>query len=167
MRALLSRRAHSLCLHLRPLSQHVHNFSKAKAKMSSVADSAAAAPTIFERIVAGQIPCNKVYEDETALAFRDIAPVAPLHVVVIPKVLGRLSSLSSADRADSATLGHLLWVAAEVARREGVAASGYRIVINDGAQGCQTVPHLHLHVIGGKQLGWPPGTGSAEGAKQV
>jgi histidine triad (HIT) family protein len=131
--------------------------------------TSAAGATLFERIVAGSIPCAKVYEDDTSLAFRDIAPVAPTHILVIPKSAegGRLASLSSASAADAPLLGHLLWVAAEVARREGVAAGGYRIVINDGAHGCQAVPHLHLHLIAGKQLSWPPGTGAQEGPKAV
>ena len=155
------RAAFKRCLPLRIINVYPRaHFSAASREMSAVP-----APNLFERIVVGQIPCNKVYEDDIALAFRDIAPVAPFHIIVIPKVLGRLSSLSSAAPEDKATLGHLLWVAAEVARREGFAASGYRIVINDGTQGCQTVPHLHLHVIGGKQLSWPPGTGAAEGPK--
>ena len=121
--------------------------------------------TLFDRIIAGEIPCAKVYEDEVAFAFRDINPTAPVHVLVVPKVMGRLSSLSGAAAEDAATLGRLLYAAAEVARLEGLAAGGYRIVINDGAHGGQTVPHLHLHVIGGKQLSWPPGCGTPEGVK--
>jgi histidine triad (HIT) family protein len=105
-----------------------------------------------------------VYEDDVAYAFRDISPVAPVHVLVVPKVRGALTGLSSATAADKATLGHLFFVAAEVARLEGVAASGYRVVVNDGKDGCQSVDHLHLHVIGGKQLSWPPGTGAPEGS---
>ena len=123
--------------------------------------------TLFERIASGELPSRKVYEDDACVAFHDVAPVAPVHVLVVPRSAagGRLASLSSAAASDAPALGHLLWVAAEVARRLGVAEGGYRIVINDGAHGCQTVPHLHLHVIGGKQLSWPPGSGAPEGSK--
>jgi len=127
--------------------------------MSGVASS----PTLFERIVAGSIPSAKVYEDEVVYAFRDIAPCAPSHIIIVPKVLGGLTQLQRATPADKATLGHLLWAAAHVAKAEGL-AEGYRVVINDGPKGCQSVYHLHLHVIGGKQLSWPPGTGAAEGS---
>jgi histidine triad (HIT) family protein len=105
-----------------------------------------------------------VYEDELVYAFRDIAPTAPSHIVIVPKVRGRLSQLSKATEEDKPLLGHLMWAAAEVARREGLGESGFRIVINDGKQGCQSVYHLHLHLIGGKQLSWPPGTGLPEGS---
>lgn len=105
-----------------------------------------------------------MYEDDVAYAFRDISPVAPVHVLVVPKTRGSLSGLSSATVADKATLGHLMFVAAEVARLEGIDKSGFRIVVNDGKEGCQSVDHLHLHVIGGKQLSWPPGTGAPDGS---
>jgi histidine triad (HIT) family protein len=121
--------------------------------------------SLFDRIIAGEIPCDKVYEDDTAFAFRDIHPTAPVHVLVVPKVMGRLSSLSNSSADDRATLGHLMWAAAEVARREGISGTGYRVVVNDGSNGGQTVPHLHLHVIGGKQLSWPPGCGTPERTK--
>ncbi len=119
----------------------------------------ASAPTLFERIVRGEIPSNKVYEDDQCLAFRDISPCAKTHVLVVPKVLGRLTQLQHATEEDKPLLGHLLWAAGHVARQEGLQA-GYRVVVNDGALGCQSVYHLHLHVIGGEQLTWPPGTAS-------
>lgn len=114
-------------------------------------------PTIFDKIVAGIIPSTKVYEDDVVYAFRDINPVAPVHILVVPKNMGRLSRLQNATEEDKGTLGHLMWAAAEIARREGL-APGFRLVVNDGDQGGQTVHHLHLHIIGGKQLSWPPGT---------
>lgn len=111
--------------------------------------------TIFSRIIAREIPADIVYEDDQALAFRDINPVAPVHVLVIPKE--PIPRVGDASEDQKALLGHLLWVAAEVARREGIAADGYRVVTNNGDHGGQSVDHLHLHVLGGRQLGWPPG----------
>ena len=114
---------------------------------------AGAAPCIFCRIVEGSIPSTAVASNDHALAFRDLHPQAPVHVLVVPR--RHVASLAAAD--DAAELGHLLALAAEVARREGIAASGYRVVTNIGADGGQTVGHLHLHVLGGRSLGWPPG----------
>jgi histidine triad (HIT) family protein len=98
-----------------------------------------------------------IYEDDAALAFRDVNPQAPVHFLVIPKVRAGLTRLGKATPAHGPLLGHLLAVAADVAKAEGVGESGYRVVINDGADGCQSVFHLHLHVLGGRKLGWPPG----------
>lgn len=109
---------------------------------------------VFEKILARQIPADIVYEDERALAFRDVAPVAPVHVLVIPKKT--LARLDAAEASDEALLGHLLLVAREVARREGLGA-GYRVVTNNGPNGGQSVDHLHLHVLGGRAMTWPPG----------
>lgn len=111
--------------------------------------------TIFSRIIAREIPADIVYEDDLALAFRDVHPQAPVHVLVIPKE--PIARVGDASREHAALLGHLLWVAAEVARQEGIAAAGYRVVTNNGDHGGQSVDHLHLHVLGGRQLGWPPG----------
>ena len=111
--------------------------------------------TLFERIIAREIPAAIVYETDTVLAFRDIAPQAPVHVLVVPKK--PLPGISHASLDDAALLGDVLAAAAEVARIEGIAASGYRLVVNDGVHGGQTVPHLHVHVLGGRALGWPPG----------
>ena len=111
--------------------------------------------TIFQKIIDGDIPADKVYEDETVLAFRDIQPQAPVHVLVIPKK--PIVSIAHADASDEAVLGKLLLVAAEVARREGLASDGYRLVTNIGRQGGQSVDHLHVHVLGGRQMLWPPG----------
>jgi histidine triad (HIT) family protein len=110
--------------------------------------------TLFEKIISREIPADIVFETEDALAFRDIHPQAPTHVLVVPKRVIR--GLSVAESSDQAILGHLLWVASEVARKEGL-KDGYRLVINDGDEGGQTVHHLHLHVLGGRRMRWPPG----------
>ena len=112
-----------------------------------------AGDTIFGRILRGEIPCDEVYSDDRCLAFRDVAPQAPVHVLVIP--LKPIESLNQAGSEDEALLGHLLLVASKVAKQEGLEA--WRTVINTGAEAGQTVFHLHVHVIGGRELGWPPG----------
>src|SRR5262245_50763584 len=111
--------------------------------------------TLFERIAAREIPAEIVYEDERVLAFRDINPKAPAHVLVIPRKA--IPRMDEATTPDGELLGHLLLKAAEVARRLGLAESGYRLVINNGRDGGETVPHLHCHLLGGRPLGWPPG----------
>jgi histidine triad (HIT) family protein len=108
---------------------------------------------IFCRIVAGTIPATVVASNTHALAFRDLHPQAPVHVLVVPR--RHVASLATAD--DAVELGHLLSLAAETARGEGIADAGYRVVTNIGADGGQTVGHLHLHVLGGRAMGWPPG----------
>ena len=110
---------------------------------------------IFCKIVAGEIPAAKIYEDERAVAFRDINPQAPLHALVIPRE--HIASLNEAGETDEALLGHLLLAAARVAREEGHAEGGFRTVINTGAGAGQTVFHVHVHVLGGRRLTWPPG----------
>lgn len=110
---------------------------------------------LFCRIVAGEIPADIVHQDERALAFRDINPQAPVHVLVIPR--DHMESLDEAGLKDEALLGHLLRVAARVANEQGLSEGGYRTVINTGAGAGQSVFHLHLHVIGGRSLAWPPG----------
>lgn len=109
--------------------------------------------TIFDKIIAKQIPADIVYEDEHSLAFRDINPQAPVHVLVIPK--RRISMLSVAEQTDQQLLGHLMLTAAKVAELEGL-QEGYRILINNGKNGLQSVYHLHLHVVGGRTLKWGP-----------
>jgi histidine triad (HIT) family protein len=109
--------------------------------------------TIFGRILRGEIPCDAVYSDDLCLAFRDVAPQAPVHVLVIPRE--PIAQLGEANSSHQALLGHLLLVAAQVARQEGLSA--WRTVINSGADAGQTVFHLHVHVIGGRPLAWPPG----------
>ncbi len=108
---------------------------------------------LFCRIVRGEIPVARVAETEECLAFRDIAPQAPVHLLVIPKA--HFGSLE--DVTDASTVGAMSMLAQQVARSEGIAASGYRCVINTGVDGGQSVGHLHLHLLGGRSQGWPPG----------
>ena len=105
---------------------------------------------IFCKIVGGQIPSKRVMEDEHLIAFRDIQPAAPVHVLVVPR--RHVASLAQLADGDVELAGRLLSAAAEVARQEGIEESGYRVVANTGAHGGQTVNHLHLHVLGGRQL---------------
>ena len=109
--------------------------------------------TLFARIARGDVPAEIVYEDDQAVAFRDIAPQAPTHLLVIPRK--PITRLSEAGDEDSALLGHLLGVARRVAKQEGLA--DWRLVVNDGAGAGQTVFHLHIHVLGGRAFAWPPG----------
>jgi histidine triad (HIT) family protein len=109
---------------------------------------------IFCRIIHGEIPATRLYEDEQAIAFADIAPRAPVHFLVIPRK--HLVSLGHVARGDAPLLGHLLSIAAELAAKEGL-STGFRAVINSGEDGGQTVDHLHIHVLGGRQMHWPPG----------
>ena len=111
--------------------------------------------TIFDKIVSGAIPCNKVYEDDIALAFRDVNPQAPVHILVIPKQRHGLTMLSKAVGSQKDVLGHLLFVAGQVGKSE--CPNGFRLVVNDGPDGAQSVYHLHIHVMGGRQMQWPPG----------
>jgi len=111
--------------------------------------------TLFEKICEKEIPATIVYEDALCVAFRDIAPQAPVHVLVVPRT--PLTRVGAAVATDQDLLGHLLFAAAEVARSEGVADSGYRLVINNGLDGGEAVPHLHIHLLGGRKLDWPPG----------
>ena len=113
--------------------------------------------TIFDKIISKEIPATVIYEDELALAFRDIAPQAKARFLVIPKIRAGLTRLSRATEDHKMLLGHLMYTASVVAKQEKLDA-GYRCVINDGVEGCQSVYHLHVHVLGGQQLSWPPGT---------
>ena len=105
---------------------------------------------IFCKVIAGEIPSNKVYEDARVLAFRDIAPQAPTHILVIPKE--HIPSFAAITEENAALVAHVLAVAAKIARDEGLEEGGYRIVSNCGADAGQTVPHLHFHILGGKKL---------------
>lgn len=109
--------------------------------------------TIFQKIIDRDIPADIVYEDDIVLAFRDIAPQAPTHILVIPKK--PLAQLSHAKEDDAAMLGHLMLKATEIARDQGL--EDYRFVVNNGAGAGQTVFHLHVHILGGRPLTWPPG----------
>ncbi len=110
---------------------------------------------LFCRIVAGGIPSTKVREDDQVLAIRDIAPQAPTHVLVMPR--RHVASLADLTDGDAALLGRIFAVAAEIARDEGIEAEGYRIVANHGRAAGQSVDHLHFHLLGGRDLAWPPG----------
>jgi histidine triad (HIT) family protein len=109
---------------------------------------------LFCKIASGAIPVTKIYEDDTVLAFPDINPQAPTHILLIPK--HHFASLAKTSAADTALLGHLLAAANQVAQQQGL-TNGYRTVINTGADGGQTVEHLHLHILGGRHMSWPPG----------
>jgi histidine triad (HIT) family protein len=111
--------------------------------------------TIFTKIIRREIPAEIIYETERVLAFKDISPQAPTHILIIPKLAIR--NLSDAQPSERDLLGDLLLAAAEVAKRGGLAESGYRVVINNEVGAGQTVFHLHLHLLGGRALGWPPG----------
>jgi histidine triad (HIT) family protein len=111
--------------------------------------------TLFEKIIQGEVPAQIIHEDDQCVAIRDINPQAPTHVLVIPKKV--IPRLGEATPSDESLLGHLLLTAAEVAKREGLAENGYRVVVNQGWQAGESVPHLHVHVLGGRQLKWPPG----------
>lgn len=110
---------------------------------------------LFCDIIAGKIPCDTVYSDEKYLAFRDIDPKAPTHILVIPR--RHITDLNEVDGANAELAGGLLAAGTHVAAQEKLDASGYRFVINCGVDGGQTVGHLHLHVLGGRALAWPPG----------
>jgi len=113
------------------------------------------ADNIFAKIIRKEIPADIVYEDECTLAFRDVNPKAPVHVLIVPK--DDLPRISEAKPEDEPLLGHLLIVAAEIARQQGIDESGYRLVVNKGAHAGESVPHLHVHLLGGRQMDWPPG----------
>lgn len=110
---------------------------------------------VFARILRREIPAQVLHEDHQCLAFRDAAPQAPVHFLVVPK--RPIPRLADAGPEDKAVLGHLLWVAARVCAELGVAHDGFRTVINSGARACQSVFHLHVHVLAGRDLRWPPG----------
>ena len=111
-------------------------------------------PTLFERIIAREIPARIVHEDEFCLAIHDIQPQAPVHVILFPKK--PIPRIAEASAADQPLLGHLLLTAAAVAKKLGL-AQGFRIVINNGPHGGETVPHLHVHLLGQRPMSWPPG----------
>jgi histidine triad (HIT) family protein len=109
---------------------------------------------VFCKIAEGQIPSTAVYQDELVYAFADIHPAAPVHVLIVPRE--HIGSLTETGESHRALLGHLLWVAGEIARKKEL-GNGYRVVVNTGKDGGQTVDHLHLHLLGGRAMTWPPG----------
>lgn len=110
--------------------------------------------TIFKKIIDGEIPCKKVFEDDLCLAFHDINPQAPCHIVLIPKIT-EIDRLASANKTHQNVLGHLLLKSADIAKSQGF--DDFRVVINNGEGSGQTVFHLHLHILAGRDLSWPPG----------
>lgn len=111
--------------------------------------------TLFEKICDKEIPANIIHEDDLCVCFRDIAPQAPVHLLLVPRK--PIPRVGLATTEDQALLGHLLLTAGEIARREGIADSGYRVVINNGPDAGEAVPHLHVHILAGRKLDWPPG----------
>ena len=111
--------------------------------------------TLFQKIANREIPADIVYEDDLSLCFRDINPQAPIHLLIVPKE--PIVRIAEAAPEDQATLGHLLLTAQKVAKQEGFSDAGFRTVINNGSDGGEEVPHLHLHILAGRKLTWPPG----------
>ncbi|KAI5317109.1 hypothetical protein L3X38_036816 [Prunus dulcis] len=128
----------------------------ASEKEAALAAVPSDSPTIFDKIINKEIPSKVVFEDDKVLAFRDINPQAPTHILIIPKVKDGLTGLSKAEERHTEILGQLLYTAKLIAKQEGL-DDGFRVVINDGPNGCQSVYHLHVHLLGGRQLNWPPG----------
>ncbi|OON24057.1 histidine triad domain protein [Opisthorchis viverrini] len=127
--------------------------------MSSEVDRAQTAgdvrgPSIFSKIISREIKADIIYEDEKCLAFSDIQPQAPVHFLVIPKT--QIPMLDCATPDDEQLLGHMMLICSRVAKEKGL-TNGYRVVLNNGREGCQSVYHLHFHVLGGRQMQWPPG----------
>lgn len=110
---------------------------------------------IFCSIIKGEIPSSKVYEDDRILAFKDINPAAPVHIIIVPKT--HISSTNELDESNCDIVGHIFAIGAKLAKEMGISDKGYRIVNNCGEEGGQTVNHLHFHLLGGRLLQWPPG----------
>ncbi|XP_060073418.1 adenosine 5'-monophosphoramidase HINT1-like [Ylistrum balloti] len=125
--------------------------------MSEVEKAQTAKPgedTIFGKILRGEIPCKFIYEDDQCVAFNDVNPQAPVHFLVIPRKA--IATIDDATQDDEQLLGHMMLVAKKVAKEQGL-TNGYRLVINNGRDGAQSVFHIHIHVMGGRQMSWPPG----------
>lgn len=137
------------------MSDEVEAAKKAAAEYEASDKDGAGPPTVFDKILSGEWDSKRVHDDELCYAFRDINPQAPTHILVIPKKRDGLVKLSTAREDQKDILGHMLYVAGQIGKRE--CPKGFRIVINDGEQGSQAVYHLHIHVVGGRQLQWPPG----------
>jgi histidine triad (HIT) family protein len=120
--------------------------------MDNVMDSVG--DCLFCKIIAGEIPSKVIYQDDSTYAFADIRPQAPTHLLILPRK--HIASLAHTGSGDESLLGHLLAVATEIARKAGL-SGGYRVVVNTGNDGGQTVDHLHLHLLGGRAMHWPPG----------
>lgn len=111
--------------------------------------------TLFEKICDKEIPATIVHEDDRCVCFKDISPQAPVHYLVVPRQ--PISRIAAAEAGDESVLGHLLLTAAGVAKHEGFSDNGFRLVINNGPDGGEAVPHLHVHILAGRQMQWPPG----------
>lgn len=111
--------------------------------------------TLFTKIINREVPATIVYEDDKCLAFRDINPQAPVHVLLIPKQ--EIPTMNDVTAADQETLGYLMLKAPEIAKKEGIADRGYRLVVNTNSHAGQTVSHIHVHILGGRPMHWPPG----------
>ncbi len=111
--------------------------------------------TLFTKIIQGEIKGTIVYQDENCAALLDIQPQAPIHILLVPKK--EITAVSAASGEDQQLLGHLMLTAAKIARDQGIDKTGYRLVINNGGNGGQSVDHLHIHILGGRQMQWPPG----------
>eukprot|EP01041_Mallomonas_annulata_P011717 gene11717-24571_t len=145
-----------------PTSLKMADLTSNEVKAAAIAKSSdpainPALPTFFDKLVSKEVPSKIIYEDDLCMAFHDINPQGPVHFLVIPKIKDGLNRLSNAREDQTMLLGHLLYTAQKVANAEGLKEGGFRVVINDGSNGAQSVYHLHLHVIGGRQMGWPPG----------
>ena len=136
------------------LSMSSDEVQKAKEAAASGAGDGAPA-TIFDKILSGDIPADKIHDDDVCIAFRDVAPQAPVHFLVIPKNRDGLTQLSKAREDQKGVLGHMMYVAQMLGQKE--CPGGFRVVVNDGSDGAQSVYHLHIHVLGGRQMTWPPG----------
>ncbi|XP_053976974.1 adenosine 5'-monophosphoramidase HINT1 isoform X1 [Hylaeus anthracinus] len=136
------------------LFSHSHCWRKMATEVEKAQAAAPGGDTIFGKILRKEIPCNFIYEDDKCVAFQDVNPQAPVHFLVIPRK--PIQQLSKAEDEDEGVLGHLMLVARKVAKQQGL-DNGFRLVVNDGKDGAQSVFHLHLHVLGGRQLQWPPG----------
>lgn len=111
--------------------------------------------TLFQKIADKEIPAHLIYEDEHVIAFRDVKPAAPVHILIVPRK--PIPRIARAKDEDKQVLGHLLVKAAEIARQQGLGDTGFRLVLNNGPDAGESVPHLHCHILGGRALGWPPG----------
>jgi histidine triad (HIT) family protein len=111
--------------------------------------------TLFEKLIQRQMPADVVYEDDDLFAFRDVNPQAPVHVLIVPKRV--ISRLAAAQTSDADLLGRLLLAAGKIAEQLGLSRGGFRVVVNNGPDAGETVPHLHVHLLGGRAMSWPPG----------
>lgn len=146
-------------LHLKPRYLTMSSSEVDAAAIAASSDPAInpSAPTFFDKLVSKEIPAKTIYEDDLCMAFHDINPQGPVHFLVIPKQKDGLNRLSNMREDQKMIMGHLMFVAQKCAHDLGLVSGGFRTVINDGKDGAQSVYHLHVHVIGGRQMSWPPG----------